>query len=138
LLTIKGAPDILIDRCTHVVSVDGSVQALNPGTLNRLKQIKDQWSSEGKRVILLARKTFSAGQIQSSPFSHFFETEVMNQIKSGLVLVGLVGIVDPPRDEIPDVIRTLRRAGIRIFMVGVFSTPLSYKSRDWLKWMVQR
>ncbi|GIK00959.1 hypothetical protein Aspvir_004989 [Aspergillus viridinutans] len=117
LLTIKGAPDILIDRCTHVVSVDGSVQALNASTLNRLKQIKDQWSSEGKRVILLARKTFSAGQIQSSPFSHFFEAEVMNQIKSGLVLVGLVGIVDPPRDEIPDVIRTLRRAGIRSFMV---------------------
>ncbi|KAH2547145.1 hypothetical protein KXW48_006093 [Aspergillus fumigatus] len=117
LLTIKGAPDILIDRCTHVVNVDGNVQALNASTLTRLKQIKDQWSNEGKRVILLARKTFSAGQIQSSPLSHLFEAEVMNQIKTGLVLVGLVGIVDPPRDEIPDVVRTLRRAGIRIFMV---------------------
>ncbi|RHZ58357.1 hypothetical protein CDV55_104977 [Aspergillus turcosus] len=117
LLTIKGAPDILIDRCTHVVSVDGSVQAMDRSTLNQLKQIKDQWSSEGKRVILLARKIFGAGHIQGSPFSHLFEAEVMNQVKSGLVLVGLVGMVDPPRDEIPDVIRTLRNAGIRIFMV---------------------
>ncbi|KAF7162408.1 hypothetical protein CNMCM6106_009382 [Aspergillus hiratsukae] len=117
LLTIKGAPDILIERCTHVVSVDGSVQALEQSTLNQLKQSKDQWSNEGKRVILLARKIFSAGQIQGSPSSHLFEAEVMNQVKSGLVLVGLVGIVDPPRDEIPDVISTLRRAGIRIFMV---------------------
>jgi magnesium-transporting ATPase (P-type) len=125
LLTIKGAPDILIDRCTHAVSVDGSVQALSASTLNHLKQIKDQWSTEGKRVILLARKTFSAGQIQCSPFSHLFEAEVMNQIKTGLVLVGLVGIVDPPRDEIPDVIRTLRRAGIRIFMVSVATAQFS-------------
>jgi sodium/potassium-transporting ATPase subunit alpha len=118
---IKGAPDILIDRCSHIVSVDGSVQALEESTLNRLKQIKDQWSSEGKRVILLARKIFRA-EIQASPLSHLFEAEVMNQVKSDLVLVGLVGIVDPPRDEIPDVIRTLRKAGIRIFMVSV-STP---------------
>ncbi len=41
----------------------------------------------------------------------------MTQATEGLTLIGLVGIVDPPRDEIPDVVRTLRRAGIRIFMV---------------------
>ena len=33
------------------------------------------------------------------------------------MLVGLVSIVDPPREEIPQVVRTLRGAGIRIFMV---------------------
>lgn len=37
--------------------------------------------------------------------------------KTGLTLVGLVAIVDPPRPEIPDVVSTLRGAGIRIFMV---------------------
>lgn len=41
----------------------------------------------------------------------------MRHAKSGLTLVGLVAIVDPPRPEIPDVIRTLRGAGVRIFMV---------------------
>lgn len=45
------------------------------------------------------------------------ENEMFNQAKSGLTLVGLVGIVDPPRPEIPGVIDTLRTAGIRIFMV---------------------
>ena len=34
-----------------------------------------------------------------------------------LAAVGLVGIVDPPRPEIPEVVRTLRGAGIRVFMV---------------------
>lgn len=45
----------------------------------------------------------------------------MSHAKTGLILVGLVGIVDPPREEIPGVVRTLRRAGVRIFMVS-FST----------------
>ncbi|EAW15042.1 cation-translocating P-type ATPase [Aspergillus clavatus NRRL 1] len=117
LLMIKGAPDILIDRCTHIVGIDGNVQQLDQHALNQLKQVKDQWSTEGKRVILLARKVFSAGQIHSLPFSHEFEAEVMNHAKTGLVLVGMAGIVDPPRDEIPEVVQTLRRAGIKIFMV---------------------
>lgn len=50
--------------------------------------------------------------------SNDMETEVLERSRTGLVLVGLVGIVDPPRDEIPEVIRTLRSAGIRIFMVS--------------------
>ena len=46
----------------------------------------------------------------------------MAHARSSLILVGLVGIVDPPRDEIPEVVRILRGAGIRIFMVtGDFS-----------------
>lgn len=68
-------------------------------------------------MILLARKVLPASDIMPLPSSREFESEVMNHAKTGLVLVGLVGIVDPPREEIPDVVRTLRRAGVRIFMV---------------------
>ncbi|KAK9334223.1 HAD-like domain-containing protein [Lipomyces starkeyi] len=41
----------------------------------------------------------------------------MEHARAELTLVGMVGIVDPPREEIPGVISTLRKAGIRIFMV---------------------
>lgn len=117
LFTIKGAPDILIGRCSHTISADGSVQDLDPATLNAVKEIKDKWSSEGKRVILLARKMIIAKDIMATPGSSDYESEVMKHSKSGLVLVGIVGIVDPPREEIPGVVKTLRGAGIRIFMV---------------------
>ncbi|PYH49773.1 cation-translocating P-type ATPase [Aspergillus saccharolyticus JOP 1030-1] len=117
LFTIKGAPDILINRCTRYIDLDGSVQPLKARMLARMKEVKDQWSAEGKRVILLARKSLSASEIMFQPSSHEFETEMLSQAKTGLILVGIVGIVDPPREEIPDVISTLRRAGIRIFMV---------------------
>jgi sodium/potassium-transporting ATPase subunit alpha len=117
LLTIKGAPDILIGRCSQNIAADGSVQDLDPESLNAVKQLKDKWSSEGKRVILLARKAIPAKDIMASPGSSDYESEVMKHSKSGLVLVGIVGIVDPPREEIPGVVKTLRRAGIRIYMV---------------------
>ncbi|PYH97127.1 Na/K ATPase alpha 1 subunit [Aspergillus ellipticus CBS 707.79] len=117
LLTIKGAPDILIERCTQIVDTDGSVQRFDGQMLDHIKRVKDQWSNEGKRVILLARKVLPAADVIFPATSREFELEVMNHAKTGLTLVGLVGIVDPPRDEIPDVVRTLRRAGVRFFMV---------------------
>lgn len=107
----------MIERCTQIVDTDGSVLPLDGRILAHIKYVKDQWSSEGKRVILLARKVLPASDIMPLPSSREFESEVMNHAKTGLVLVGLVGIVDPPREEIPDVVRILRRAGVRIFMV---------------------
>ncbi|KAJ4373957.1 hypothetical protein N0V83_002696 [Neocucurbitaria cava] len=66
-----------------------------------------RWQS----VILLARKPTVV------PFSSNQEKEVLVAARYGLTFVGIVGIVDPPRDEIPDVVRILRGASIRIFMV---------------------
>jgi sodium/potassium-transporting ATPase subunit alpha len=53
----------------------------------------------------------------NDPSSSQFEDEVSRHARTDLTLVGIVGIVDPPRDEIPYVVKTLRGAGIRIFMV---------------------
>ncbi|EPE34198.1 Calcium ATPase, transmembrane M [Glarea lozoyensis ATCC 20868] len=117
LLTIKGAPDVLITRCTKFITPDGDAKPLDENTLREIENIKDKWSSEGKRVILLARKTICREEMRESPTSARYEDEVMHHARSGLTFVGIVGIVDPPRDEIPSVVKILRRAGIRIFMV---------------------
>ena len=79
-----------------------------------IEKIKDEWSSQGRRVILLARRILSREQATS----HDMETAVLEHSTGNLTLVGLVSIVDPPREEIPEVVRTLRDAGIRIFMVN--------------------
>lgn len=117
LLTIKGAPDILIERCTHFVEIDGTVRELNPRCMSQITELKNRWSVQGKRVILLARKVLRAKEIMVNPASPEYESEIVNSARTGLILVGLAAIVDPPREEIPDVVKTLRRAGIRIFMV---------------------
>ena len=113
LLTIKGAPDVLMDRCTHCVSSAGDTYPLDRNTRTMIEEIKDRWSSQGRRVILLARKIFLEEQTESEDL----ESRMIKYSRTGLTLVGLVSIVDPPREEIPDVVRTLRGAGIRIFMV---------------------
>lgn len=83
----------------------------------KIEIMKNEWSAKGRRVLLLAHKTISRDSVKASTISSAFETEMLTQARSGLTLVGLVAIVDPPRPEIPDVIRTLKGAGIRIFMV---------------------
>jgi sodium/potassium-transporting ATPase subunit alpha len=68
-------------------------------------------------VILLARKVVCKEHIRELTTSARYEEEVMHHARTGLTFVGILGIVDPPRDEIPSVVSTLRGAGIRIFMV---------------------
>ncbi|KAJ5376195.1 hypothetical protein N7509_013081 [Penicillium cosmopolitanum] len=103
LFTIKGAPDILIERCSQVLRPDGEVKSLTQADLAALKRLKDEWSSQGKRL--------------ASPSSVEFETQMLHEARTGLTLVGMVGLIDPPRSEIPEVFRVLRQAQIRAFMV---------------------
>jgi sodium/potassium-transporting ATPase subunit alpha len=108
---IKGAPDILLPRCDTVLDDKNEAVPLTDAQRLRIEEIKDSWSRQGKRVILLARKP------TVMPFSANHEKEVLVAAREGLTFVGILGIVDPPRDEIPEVVRVLRGASIRIFMV---------------------
>ncbi|KAH4073607.1 hypothetical protein HBI81_060200 [Parastagonospora nodorum] len=110
-LMIKGAPDILLPRCDTTLNNNNEAVPLTDAQRFRIEQIKDDWSRQGKRVILMARKP------TVMPFSTNAEKEVLVAARQGLTFVGIVGIVDPPRDEIPEVVRILRGASIRIFMV---------------------
>lgn len=108
---IKGAPDIILPRCDTLLDNQNQVVPLTDAQRFRIESVKDSWSRQGKRVILLASKPTVV------PFSSNHEKEVQVAARQGLTFVGILGIVDPPRDEIPEVVHTLRGAGIRIFMV---------------------
>lgn len=117
LLTIKGAPDVLLPRCAKYVGEDGEIHELIDGTRTAIETAKDEWSAQGKRVLLLARKSLSKSALVYDPAEGEFEAEALRHSSTGLALIGLVGIVDPPRDEIPSVIQNLSRAGIKTHMV---------------------
>ena len=55
-LTTKGAPDILLPRCDRYMTSDGQTHDLSKDNQKTIEMVKDKWSSQGKRVILLARK----------------------------------------------------------------------------------
>ncbi|OIW27831.1 Na+/H+/K+ antiporter P-type ATPase [Coniochaeta ligniaria NRRL 30616] len=118
LLTIKGAPDVLISRCSSFVTNTGTEQPLDAAAKTSFEEIKNTYSSQGKRCILLARKIIRNADLRSlRPGSTEYESDMASQAKTGLTLVGLVAIVDPLRPEIRSVVATLRGAGIRFFMV---------------------
>ncbi|KAI0596143.1 Na,H/K antiporter P-type ATPase [Biscogniauxia sp. FL1348] len=117
LLTIKGAPDVLISRCAYFTTNAGDTRPFDNDMRATFEGIKNLYSSQGKRCILLARKIIRQPDLRNQPGTGEFEDEINEQAKSGLTLVGLVAIVDPLRPEIRDVVSTLRGAGIRIFMV---------------------
>ena len=117
LLFIKGAPDILLPRCGSYMDGAGYIERLDESARADLESLKDRWSGQGKRVILLAQKRIEALRTDPVEQPREYESEIMEFAKTELILVGLVAIVDPPRAEIPEVVRTLRGAGIKVFMV---------------------
>lgn len=117
LLTIKGAPDVLIGRCSHYVSEHGETIPLNAAMRATVEQLKNTYSSQGKRCLLLARKIVKGSELPKNRDTSEFEHAVTRESNTGLTLVGMVAIVDPLRHDIPHVVSTLRGAGIRIAMV---------------------
>jgi sodium/potassium-transporting ATPase subunit alpha len=130
LLSIKGAPDVLMGRCTHFTASNGDTHVLDDDIRRDIEEIKNQWSAQGRRVIFLGRKVLSKQVIgfTASTSSGQFEKEILKHARTGLTLVGLVAMEDPLRDEIPEVVRILRRAGIRIFMVRPPLSSLTKRS----------
>jgi sodium/potassium-transporting ATPase subunit alpha len=116
-LMIKGAPDILLPRCGAYINSRGFVERLEEADRQSLERQKDEWSSQGRRVILLAQKPIDGLVFDPVEQPREYERDIMGRATSELCLVGLIAIVDPPRAEIPEVIRILRGAGIRVFMV---------------------
>ncbi|ORY05439.1 calcium ATPase [Basidiobolus meristosporus CBS 931.73] len=112
VLMLKGAPDFLFDRCTHVLSMDGTELELDQEAKNRLLRQQEEWSSEGQRVLLITRRF-----LEDQEFDSTMESEAVESLAQGMCIVGLVGIIDPPRPEIYNVVKTCRQAGIRLFMV---------------------
>ncbi|WEW56067.1 magnesium-transporting ATPase [Emydomyces testavorans] len=129
-LWIKGAPEVLLARCNTVLQEDGTIAQLSHSNRKAVENIKDRWSSDGKRVILVAQKTIS-GDISSVLESAKAEKTVLEMAREELTLIGLWGLIDPIRDEIPNVVDVLRTAGIRVMMVtGDFKLTAQAIARD--------
>jgi sodium/potassium-transporting ATPase subunit alpha len=116
VLMIKGAPDILLPRCGSYIGMNG-IERLSEQDREDMEILKNNWSSQGKRVILMAKKNLEYMIFNPTEQPREYENDIMGRATSELILVGLVAIEDPPRDEIPECVRVLRGAGIRVFMV---------------------
>ncbi|MCL6250286.1 cation-transporting P-type ATPase [Altererythrobacter sp. KTW20L] len=102
-LFIKGAPEAVIAMCADVASAGGA-QPID--TAHWLAQV-DALAALGQRVIAIARRAMPPG---TATVSH-------EDVLDSPTLLGLVGLIDPPRPEAIDAIADCRSAGIRVKMI---------------------
>ncbi len=91
-LHVKGAPDAVLPRCVNPQGADDVVHRM---------------AGRGLRVLAIARRAIGEVSAGVQP----------DEIETGLELLGVLGIEDPPRPEIAESIVQCRKAGIRVAMV---------------------
>ncbi|RZL65765.1 MAG: cation-translocating P-type ATPase [Variovorax sp.] len=106
LVITKGAPDVLLARCTGV-RIGLGVVPLDAAMRARILADVDTLSDAALRTLAVAYRPLGAEDDASAGES----------LEQGLVFVGTVGIIDPPRAEAGEAIRQAQRAGIRVIMI---------------------
>lgn len=104
----KGAPDVLLALCTHEC-VGDSVVALTDVRRSDILRDNEALADEALRTLAVATRTLPAGTVATG-FLHA-DTE------TNLSLLGLIGMIDPPRAEAKDAVATALTAGIRPIMI---------------------
>jgi Ca2+ transporting ATPase len=114
-LLVKGAPEAVIDRCTHaILGANGKKVKLTKKLSEALLKEVTDYGNRGLRVIALA----SAEDVQGNPLLKKAKTtEDYLKLEQNLTLVGLVGMLDPPRPEVAGSIRKCKEAGIRVIVI---------------------
>ncbi|KAJ3019529.1 hypothetical protein HKX48_002006 [Thoreauomyces humboldtii] len=112
---VKGAPDVLGPACTSYYSAtDDKICDLNDAARERMISMQEAWSRKGRRVIMIAKRRY----ISNYPVgSNQFSDAVARNCMEDLTVIGLLGIMDPPRPETAKTVADCRRAGLRFFMV---------------------
>jgi len=112
-LVIKGAPEYILDSCSHFQSFSGERLVMDSTLQRQIKDSVDDLASKALRCLVYAYKDISGREDTSRQNSEgVFEVE-----QSGLTLVAVIGIRDIPRPEVPKAISDCKKAGIKVRMV---------------------
>jgi Ca2+-transporting ATPase len=103
---VKGAPDVLLERCSFILE-NGQTRELDAATRESILEQNSKMAAEALRVLGAAYKPFSALPEELSPDS----------VENELIFVGLWGMIDAPRPEVFDAVRICKEAGIKPIMI---------------------
>ncbi|KAL6998284.1 Calcium-transporting ATPase 1, endoplasmic reticulum-type [Sarracenia purpurea var. burkii] len=122
-LLVKGAVENLLERSTSVQLLDGSVVELDQGSRKVILQALDEMSTGALRCLGFAYKdaipdfeTYN-GDEDHPAHELLLNPSNYSAIESDLTFVGLVGLRDPPREEVSGAIKDCKVAGIRVMVI---------------------
>jgi Ca2+-transporting ATPase len=99
----KGAVDLLIDKSSMILTSGGLI----PINREELRRTNDRMAADGLRVLGIAMRQWEALPDDLCP----------DAVENELIILGLVGIMDPPREEAKEAVRLCKAAGIKPVMI---------------------
>ncbi|MDD6919888.1 MAG: calcium-translocating P-type ATPase, PMCA-type [Eubacteriales bacterium] len=105
ILFTKGAPDMLVSRCTHTLNENGETVLLTEDKRKEIIKKNNDYSENALRVLAFAHKPISD------------DRELYLSDENGLIFIGLEAEIDPPREESAEAVSNCRKAGIKPIMI---------------------
>jgi len=103
---VKGAPEVLIQRCSQIGG-EGAVCSLQPEDIDELMANLKDMTGRALRVLGFAYRKMDPDE----------DIEDKESLEKDLTFAGLVGMMDPPRDEAREAIAVAKKAGIKVVMI---------------------
>lgn len=114
----KGAPLETLEKCEYI-SRNGEIRPLSGEDREKIKEKNDEFASQGLRVLAFAYKILKDTDEISKDLA-----------ESSLIFVGMTGMIDPHRPEVPEAIKKCRAAGIKVFIItgdyGLTARAIAY------------
>lgn len=102
---MKGAPEIVLSKCTKVLT-NGEVSKLTHSKQTEILEVNEAMARQALRNLGFAYRELPATV-----------TTYDESIEKDFTFIGIMGMIDPPREEVKDAISTCKKAGIRVVMV---------------------
>ena len=104
IMFTKGAPDVIFKRCKYALKYDEVVE-ISDEILDEYKKINENFSNRALRVLAFAYKNVA------DEFGPSLDDE------NNLILIGLMAMIDPPREEVFDAVKEAKSSGIKTIMI---------------------
>jgi Ca2+-transporting ATPase len=108
LVFTKGAPDVLVARCSYEM-VGETKRPLSDERRAKILRLNEDLAGEALRTLAVAARELPANALQNTDADEGLEHE--------LIFLGLIGMIDPPREEAKQAVARAKSAGIRPMMI---------------------
>ncbi|RYH05648.1 HAD family hydrolase [archaeon] len=126
VMFLKGAPDVLMNKCGFYLDSAGSIKPIDAEFMARYTEVYEEFGGNGERVLGFAYKpcaekfeilmNHSNGQHKDQLKAALIGKEPATAVKD-MIFAGLFTLMDPPRPEVPQAVRDCHTAGVKVVMV---------------------
>jgi Ca2+-transporting ATPase len=109
VIAVKGAPDLVLDLCTSYQTIDDKSNPMSESIRQRIRDANDEMTQDALRVLALAYRV-----VKQAPKA---DSVAVDELEKDLVFIGMVGMIDPPREEVKPAMLKAANAGIRTVMI---------------------